>query len=120
MTEVIDLNGVWQLGWFDGSRGAGARLVAQAVEPNRFLEAQVPGEIHLDLMRSDLLADPNLGLNCYAARWVEETIWYYRRSFSEPALATGEHAWLTFSGLDLAAVIYLNGEEIARHNNAFY
>ena len=120
MTEVIDLNGVWQLGWFDGNRGAGARLVAQAVEPNRFLEAQVPGEIHLDLMRSDLLADPNLGLNCYAARWVEETIWYYRRSFSAPALAAGEHAWLNFSGLDLAAVIYLNGKEIARHNNSFY
>lgn len=120
MTTTIDLNGVWTLGWFDGSRGAGARLVGAAPQPDRFLEAHVPGEVHLDLIRAGLLAEPNNDLNCYAARWVEETIWYYQRTFTAPPLAAGERAWLYFGGLDLAAVIYLNGQEVARHTNSFY
>lgn len=120
MATTIDLNGAWQLGWFDGNRGPGARLIASAPEPNRFFEAQVPGEVHLDLMRAGVLADANTELNCLAARWVEETVWYYRRAFTAPSLAQGERAWIVFEGLDLAAVIYLNGVEIARHANSYY
>ena len=71
-------------------------------------------------MRAGLLDDPNRGLNVLKARWVEEMIWFYRRTFTAPALAAGERAWLVFEGLDLAAVVYLNGEEVGRHANAFY
>jgi beta-mannosidase len=118
--HTISLNGTWTLGWFDGQRGGGARLVKGEPAPNRFLEAQVPGEVHLDLMRCGLLSEPNEGLNCLAARWVEDAVWYYRRTFDAPPLQPGERAWLVFERLELSAVIYLNGEEIGRHNNAFY
>ncbi len=120
MNRSINLNGVWELGWSDGQRGGGPRLIANQPEHGRFLEAQVPGEVHLDLLRCGLLAEPNEGLNCLAASWVEERIWYYRRVFTAPDLFPGERAWLVFGGLDLSAKIYLNGHEIARHTNSFY
>ena len=122
MTERINLNGTWQLTWYDGQRGDQPARVIAADDAQLWhaLEAQVPGEVHLDLIRAGLLAEPTTGLNCLHARWVEESMWLYRRTFDAPALMPGQRAFLTFAGLDLAAVITLNGQEIGRHNNAFY
>ena len=121
MTNLISLNGVWQLRWSDGARGGAiGRLLIEEPELKRVFEAQVPGSVHLDLMRAGLLDDPNEGLNVLKARWVEEFVWHYRRTFTAPALQPGERAYLTFDCLDLAAVIYLNGQEVGCHANAFY
>ena len=121
MKKIVDLNGTWHVRWADGQRGGPvSRLLGAGADLSRSLEAQVPGEVHLDLMRAGLLAEPSEGLNCLAARWVEESLWLYRRTFEVPALSPGEHAYLVFEGLDLAAAIYLNGQEIGHHANAFY
>jgi beta-mannosidase len=121
MSSIIDLNGIWSLRWSDGQRGGPAsRLFDSQPDLSRALPAQVPGEIHHDLIRAGLLAEPTVGLNVLAARWVEETIWQYRRTFLAPGVAPGERAFLAFETLDLAATIYLNGQEVGRHANAFY
>ncbi|MDI7276351.1 MAG: hypothetical protein QME94_10255, partial [Anaerolineae bacterium] len=121
MNKRIDLNGTWSLRWTDGQRGDRLpRALGAYADLLPAIPGQVPGEVHLDLVRAGLLAEPTIGLNCLAARWVEETMWYYRRTFTAPALAAGEHAQLVFECLDLAATIYLNGQEVGRHANAFY
>ncbi len=121
MATQVGLDGAWKLRWCDGQRGGLVhRLLGPQADLSRALDAEVPGEVHVDLMRAGLLADPALGLNCLAARWVEETVWYYRRTFTAPALESGERATLTFEGLDLAATVYLNGREVGRHANSFY
>lgn len=121
MKDIISLNGTWQLRWNDGVRGGVvSRLLIDQPQMQRALEAQVPGAVHLDLMHAGLLNDPCEGLNVLKARWVEEVEWQYRRTFDVRALQPGECAYLTFECLDLVGVIYLNGQEIARHANAFY
>ena len=121
MHERIDLNGTWKLRWSDYQRGgAVTALLGREADMSRALDAEVPGEVHLDLLRANLILEPTEGLNSLAARWVEECVWRYRRTFSRPALSTGQRAQLVFEGLDLAAVIYLNGREIGRHCNVFY
>jgi len=121
MNKRISLNGTWALRWSDGERGGTvARLLAPKPDLSRALQVNVPGEVHLDLIRQGLLAEPTLGLNCLAARWVEENLWFYYRTFNAPVFSANEHAFLTFEGLDLAATIYLNGQVIGSHNNAFY
>ena len=121
MNNHIDLNGAWDLRWTDGQRGDRLpRATGPHADEMPSIAAQVPGEVHLDLMRAGLLAEPGVGLNCLAARWVEETIWYYRRTFDSPALAAGEQAHLVFECLDLAASIHLNGKDVGQHSNAFY
>lgn len=115
----IDLNGAWQVRWYDGQRGAGLVNAELAdTDPSRYLQAQVPGEIHVDLMRLGILADTNDGANVLAARWVEETLWTYRRAFEAPDLGEAR-AWLVFDRLFLHARIVLNGREVATHGNAF-
>lgn len=121
MNRRLDLNGTWHLRWYDGERGDPlVRAIGRNADLLPSLPAQVPGEVHLDLITAGLLAEPTVGLGNLAARWVEETIWYYRRTFQAPALAPGERAQLSFEGLDLDAKIYLNGLEVGRHFNAFY
>lgn len=117
----MNLNGVWELRWDDGERGEkiGALLKGTA-RPERAWPARVPGSVHETLIEQGIIADPNTGTDVLACRWVEETVWHYRRTFDMPALQPAERAWLVFDCLDLAAAIHLNGVEIGRHNSAFY
>jgi beta-mannosidase len=126
----MSLDGIWALRWSDGQRGRLEYGRREPVDSDRMIAAQVPGEVHWDLWRAGVIADPYVGINCLSARWVEEFLWTYRREFEAPAEAVnGDQtargaaaapAWLVFEGLDLNAVIVLNGKEVGRHANAFY
>jgi len=113
------LDGVWELRHTDGQRGRTAHAERLDSDPAKTLAAQVPGEVHLDLMRAGLLASPYLGAGVLAARWVEEEIWSYRRFFEAPRAALTGAAWLVFDGLDYAATILLNGQLVGKHDNTF-
>lgn len=58
---------MWSLAWSDGHRGLKDRGVGPEMDPTWYLQAQVPGEIHLDLMRQGLLEDPRTGINILKA-----------------------------------------------------
>lgn len=120
MMHTIDLNGTWKARWADGVRGNPSLAAREQTDESRYIEAQVPGEIHLDAERAGWIQDPRVDTHVLAARWVEECIWSYRRPFRVPPAATKNRAWLVFERLDLAAIIFLNGEEIGRHANVFH
>lgn len=134
----LSLNGKWKIRWSTGQRG-GTPFVIKNIDDHDhmnevkglkrqlpgsyngrgWLNATVPGDVHLDLMEQGILDDPYVGINLLKARWVEECVWHYRRTFDAPEQAVNGRATLIFKGLSLTAIIYLNGEEIGRHNNAF-
>lgn len=121
MLHTQSLNGAWRVRPCDGERGRLEHGTGDTVDEVRYLDAQVPGEIHLDLVRAGLIREPAEGMNHLAARWVEECYWSYRREFAASAAAQkAKRAWLVFDQLDLAATVMLNGAEIARHCNVFY
>jgi beta-mannosidase len=115
--ERIDLGGTWRLGWSDGRRGIAATPELDPEDTARFADAEVPGEVHLDLMRAGMLGEPSLGMASFAQRWVEESVWWYHREFAVPP--DGKRTWLTLAHLDLDAVVYVNGVEVGAHCNAF-
>lgn len=117
--KTLDLCGTWKLRWADGERGHTRFAERDSVDEARYIDAQVPGEVHLDLLRHGWIADPNLGTNALACRWVEDNIWSYRRVFDAPADACAGRAWLVFEGLDLAATVTLNGATVGTHANSF-
>ena len=138
MTQ-ISLNGKWKIRWSTGQRGGTPYVIKHLDDHDHmnevlgvkrqlpgsyngrgWLDATVPGDVHLDLMKQGLLDNPYVGINIFKARWVEECIWHYRRTFDAPEEAVNGKAFLTFNALDLTAIIYLNGEEIGRHNNSFH
>ena len=103
--QTLSLNGAWQF------RRQGAE---------DFYPAQVPGCVHTDLQRNDLIPDPFWGSNELQLQWIEETDWEYATTFDVPdELLACEHVELVADGLDTLATITLNGHEVARTENMF-
>jgi len=84
-----------------------------------WIDAAVPGEIHLDCLREGMIPDPFFGTNNDHCLWMEEKDWWYRLEFQRPEWQPGQRVFLDFEGLDTFATVYLNGEEIGRHANMF-
>jgi beta-mannosidase len=120
MTSSRSLDGAWKLCWRSGQRGRTRFVMDGRIVADRYLDATVPGEVHLDLLKAGWIADPYVGTNVLAARWVEEMVWTYRRELSVPPAARRGRAWLVFDRLDLSAKVILNGETVGEHHNTFY
>ncbi|MBX3099364.1 MAG: hypothetical protein KF761_07250 [Salinibacterium sp.] len=116
MTDV-SLNGLWRLGWYDGRRGD--RAFRGLHEQNNWLEATVPGEIHADLERQGVIQPIAPGLGALAARWIEDSVWYFERDFDLDAAALTDSAELVFGRLELDAAVFVNDTLVARHRTAF-
>ncbi|MDG0809924.1 beta-mannosidase [Cohnella rhizosphaerae] len=116
---ALDLSGVWRLAGSDGQRGGVRTFHLADTDDAKWMEASVPGEVHLELIKRGLIEEPTEGLNALSGRWVEESIWAYRKTFSAPEAAVEGCAWLVFEGLDYEGHIYLNEERIGEHAN-FY
>lgn len=121
MLQSLSLNGTWSVHFTDGQRGNSRSARQEMVETTRTLPANVPGEIHLDLMKAGLIDDIYRGLGHLRCAWVENYLWTYRRTFIAPADTLGSAGvWLVLEGAEMFVEVYLNGEPIGRHGNAFY
>ena len=103
--KKISLNGRWTLG-MEEWRGEA-------------IEAEVPGEVHLDLIRAGKMEEPLYGTNAKKCQWVEEKEWWYRKEFEVEEKLLLDYAELVFEGIDTNCEVYLNQEKIAEHNNMF-
>ena len=137
MTSKL-LNGKWKIRWCDGQRGGMphyvknegdvldadlkglSKSITDQYDEKKWIDAIVPGEIHLDLLHAGLIDDPYTSLGALQCRWVEEGMWYYRTVFDAKEAALARYVTLNFEGVDYGTIVYLNGEEIARHANTFY
>ncbi len=120
MYGSMSLDGDWLLRWADGQRGGLRFHPLSETDGRKWIPAHVPGEVHWDLVRAGLLAEPTQGMNILGARWIEEAFWTYRRIVVPPQAALSGRAWLRFHELDLSARIFLNGKCVGTHANAFY
>ncbi len=84
------------------------------------MDAIVPGNIHLDLMKAGVIEDPFVADNEYRVAWVHETDWVYSRDFfAEPELLGCSKLCLECDGLDTFAVVKLNGEILGDTENMY-
>ena len=103
MRIVEELNKGWQIQGFDEGT-----LEFEEVERLKegWITAQVPGVVHLDLLKEEKIADPFYALQEKDAYWVEEKEWWYKNEFS---LDDFKSQWkkkkveLVFEGLDTFA-----------------
>ncbi|HEX4141422.1 MAG TPA: hypothetical protein VHY09_13820, partial [Candidatus Methylacidiphilales bacterium] len=92
----------------------------QRAGQSKWLAAQVPGCVHLDLRRHKKIPDPFWGDNERRLEWIERADWNYRCEFTaDPRLLEHEHLELVAEGLDTLATVRLNGREVARTENMF-
>ena len=82
--------------------------------------AEVPGVVHLDLLRNHLIPDPYDRDNEFRLQWIGLTDWEYQTTFQiDAAELRREHADLVFDGLDTFADVYLNDQQILQSDNMF-
>ncbi len=116
--QTISLDGIWSVQrtalTLDGEAG-----LREA--PAGGMAAAVPGEIHLDLLRTGQMADPEIGDNARReGRWPEEHAWWYRTAFTlDDVFVAHERQEIVFDGLDCTAQVFLNGQLIGAACNAF-
>ena len=89
-------------------------------EPRGWLQAAVPGCVHLDLLAAGKIPDPFYGRDELEVQWVERENWLYRRRFNCPeGLLDRQRVDLVCEGLDTFATVLLNGMELGRADNMF-
>lgn len=84
----------------------------------QWFPATVPGSIHHDLLRNDLIPDPFFATNEDSVQWVSDSTWTYRLFFDKDCAGGREyaHRQLVFDGLDTYAEVYVNGKRLTSVN----
>ena len=113
------LNGSWKLYYHleDGALPQSPEALRQAGWP--CIEAQVPGNVELDLMRAGLEEDPFYDQNLYNYRKYEFFQWWFERDFDVPADYEGRRCVIVFKGLDTYADVFVNGIKVGQADNMF-
>ena len=100
--KTVELNGNWSFSFDD-----------------RWLDAHVPGCIHLDLLDNKLIPDPFWGTNEDSVAWVAEKEWTYRTYFNKSQLKGYDNVSLVFYGLDTYSQVFLNGSLLGETDNMY-
>jgi beta-mannosidase len=109
--SALNLDHGWQ---FRQSPAEGAASNAD------WLPANVPGDVHLDLLANKRIPDPFFRDDEAKLQWIEQASWEYQDTFDVPAGLMGKaNIDLVFDGLDAAAEVYLNDAHVLSANNMF-
>jgi beta-mannosidase len=89
-------------------------------EDQGWMQATVPGDVHLDLLANKKIPDPFVRDNEAKLQWIEKESWEYRLDFdASPGLLARNNVDLVFEGLDAAAQVFLNGKLLLNADNMF-
>jgi beta-mannosidase len=96
------------------------QAVSSQPQEQGWLPANVPGDVHLDLLANQKIPEPFFRDNESKLQGIENQAWEYRLNFvATPALLTRANIDLIFDGLDGAAEVWLNGEKVLDADNSF-
>jgi len=113
--QHISLDGEWDLGYRDTPIESLQDFRSQP----KWIHAQVPSSVQSALYRAGELPNPYVHMNARKYDWVVDKVWYYRKSFQTPSVTKGHYVFLCFDGIDYYAKVWLNGQELGRHEGMF-
>lgn len=102
--KTISLNGKWSV---------------KNAETGAVYLATVPGDIHNDLMKADLIPNPFYSDNANCCGWVTQQDWVYEKSFVVTEEMLEKDLKLVFDGIDTYSEIAVNGAVIGTTDNMF-
>lgn len=117
--NTLSLNGNWELLFFPQPREAIVNPAQLKGINAQQIQATVPGNVELDMLKAGLIDDPMIGSNIYSLREYEGYQWCYTKTFASPAFNDDEQVHLFFGGIDCIAEIWLNGHHLGSVNNMF-
>ena len=86
-----------------------------------WIDARVPGNVHLDNLENRKIPDPFFGQNEAEMQWISDEDWTYKLMFEpDKDLMERKNIILFFHGLDTYADIFLNNIKVLSANNMFH
>ncbi len=102
---TIELNKNWQF---------------KQVDKTEWINAKVPGSVHMDLLANGLIEEPYYRLNEHDQQWIDKVDWEYKTNFDvTEELLDKDHLEMVFDGLDTYAEVFLNGKKVLSADNMF-
>ena len=109
--RIVSLNENWEFHQEAGN---------QSAQDAAWLPAQVPGDVHLDLLRNKLIPDPYYRDNESKLQWIENADWTYRSMFDATAeMLAHRNVDMVFLGLDTNAKVFINDRLALTADNMF-
>jgi len=110
MKYVLNLSGKWNLSYSDFNKNIFTNIGY----------ANVPGNVHLDLIKSGIIPNPYYSDNFKKCRWIENKDWQYTKKFFIPdKLKKYKTVKLIFYGIDTISEIWLNNKFLGKTDNMF-
>jgi beta-mannosidase len=107
-------------GWEFRQVAAAGSPACSAAMPCDWRPAQVPGDVHLDLLANKLIPDPFYRDNEAKLQWIENADWEYRTTIQvTPEMLRHQNLELVFDGLDAYAEVYINDKLALTADNMF-
>ncbi len=114
-----DLSAGWRCTDSEPGKGDALTMSAVGYDTSCWLDVPVPGDVNAALVAAGRMPDPHFGDNARQCYWVTAKEWWYRLELppaEDKGLACTD---LCLDGVDGFADLYLNGERLARMENAF-
>jgi len=110
--KKIELNNNWKFKIVNSSNGF--------EKYNSWMDCDVPGTVHTDLLNIGLIEDPYYEDNELRLRWISKQGWIYKTSFHLPEnFDSNSPIILIFEGVDTIAEVWLNEKLIGNFQNMF-
>ena len=115
--KTITLNGKWNL-YFNLESGNMPSTIDEVKEQKwPRIDAVVPGNVELDLVRAGIEEDPFYSQNLYNFRKYEFYQWWFEKEFKVPEDYRGKDVFLLLKGLNTFGSIWINGEIAGQVSN---
>lgn len=107
----LPLDGDWQFTYLDAA--------AESIDKLEFPHiGQIPASSYKNLQQAGILPDPYIGTNSKLYDWVDEKIWYYKKTFTLNEFA-GKDVFLCFDGVGYFCRVWVNGQLLCEHEGMF-
>lgn len=111
------INDGWQIS--ECGNGEEETLMSELIYKREWIDAKVPGDVHVDLFRAGKIRDPYFSDYSKECAWITEKDWLFKKTFILPANFKKEKTKLIFEGIDTYSTIWVNGIKIGITDNMF-
>ena len=108
----VSLDGEWNFCWTDTAVDAPSALSFE-------YPTEIPASVYHSLHRAGVLPNPYVGTNSKQYHWVDEKVWYYRKTFALDRADFDGNAYLCFDGVAYYSRVWLNKELLGTHEGMF-
>jgi len=88
-------------------------------DKREIFSANVPGNVHLDLLKAGKIPDPFYGNNNETCKWISDNYWMYKKKFKIPSDWLKKDVFLKFKRIDYTGLFYLNKKYLGSNLGMF-